>query len=496
MRNDYFESEEFREILDVYEDSLKTGVAPYLDIDDYSDIADYYMNSDNSSEAIKCVETGLSIYPDEPQLLLIKSGAYIYLHRFAEAEQIVESIPNGSSVGEVLYQKAQLQYALHDDTEKAEEMFTDWIAIERENTNNEEEDPVQRDEYIRDSYIHVITSLIELAPNHFYDEEVVKRWIELYLANFSPLGNFDSDLILADTVRAECLYDMVIKVYGNLLETNPYLYRGWTVLAAAQFTCNLPNDAMDSAEFALAIDPKDVDAMLTKAHCFIYRENYEDAAPLIEEYIKQTHDGSQWLALASCYSETNNTKAALKALQKAEIFFTRFSSDKDYYANACYEMADLYFSIGHLDMARKYIDKAVQLAPNQVEFNLLNATLRLAEGKFEEALPLFIDYVQQQEDVVTAILKIASRLLAFKLDSVALELLDIIERAPSKFDGEEKIYPYKAYIYIRKKDYKNAAHYIKLGAELCPDLTKWILNDYLPPGMSLERYYEIISERK
>ena len=93
MRNDYFDSDEFREILDVYEDSMKTGIAPYLDVDDYSDIADYYMNSDNSSEAIKCVETGLSIYPDEPQLLLIKSGAYIYLHRFAEAEQIVESIP-------------------------------------------------------------------------------------------------------------------------------------------------------------------------------------------------------------------------------------------------------------------------------------------------------------------------------------------------------------------------------------------------------------------
>ena len=496
MRNDYFDSDEFREILDVYEDSMKTGIAPYLDVDDYSDIADYYMNSDNSSDAIKCVETGLNIYPDEPQLLLIKSGAYIYLHRFDEAEQIVESISRGSSVSEVLYQKAQLQYALHDNTEKAEEMFADWIVMERENTNKEEEDPEQREEYIRDSYIHVITSLIELAPNHLYDEEVVKRWIELYVVNFSPLGNYDSDLILADTVRSECLYDMVIKVYTNLLETNPYLPHGWTILSAAQFTCNLVNDAMDSVEFALAIDPKDIDAMLTKAHCFIYRENYEDAAPLIEEYIKQTHDGSQQLALASCYVETENDTAALRALQKAEIFFTRYSADKDYYASACYEMADLYFALGRLDMARKHIDRAVLLAPDEVEFNLLSATLKLAEGKFEEALPLFISYIERQEDVVGAVLKITSRLIAFKLDTVALELLDIIERTSVNFDGYEKIYPYKAYIYLRKKDYKNAANYMKLGIELCPDFTQWILSDFLPAGMSLNRYYEIISTRE
>lgn len=495
MRNDYFDSEEFREILDVWEQSLQTGITPYLDVDDFSDIADYYMNSDNSAEAIRCVEAGLSLYPDEPQLLLIKSGAYIYLHRFAEAEEIVESLPPTDN-NEVLYQRAQLQYALHDNPVMAEEMFSDWITIERETSNYEEDDPEQREELNRDSYIHVITSFIELAPNHVYDEELVKRWIELYVVNFSPLGNYDSDLILADTVRSECLYDMVIKVYSNLLETNPYLSHGWTVLAAAQFTCNYIADAMDSVEFALAIDSRDTDAMLTKAHCLVYLENYADAIPLLEDYLKLTHDGSQQLALATCYVETDNEKAALRALQKAELFFTHFQSDKDFYAGACYEMADLYFCLNKFALARKYVDRAVRISPDDVEFNLLNGTLMLAEGRVGEAIPLFITYIQSQEDVVQAVLKIVSRLIVFRLDGVALELLGIVERTSSDSPGYVNIYPYKAYILLRKKDYQEAARYLKLSEKFCPQIAQRVLSEFIPVGMPLARYCELIAKRK
>ncbi len=495
MQNDYYDSDEFREILDVYEQSLRDGMTPYLDVDDYSDIADYYMNADNPSQAIACVESGLQIYPDEAQLLLIKSGAYIYLHRYEEAEQIVNSVDSPEN-NEVLYQQAQLQYALYDNSSKAEEMFTEWLTRERDEAMYEEENPEQREEYIRDNYIHVITSLIELTPLPTFDEEIVKRWVELYIVNFSPLGNYDSDLILADTVRGECLYDMVVKVYSNILETNPYLSHGWTVLSAAQFTCNDIDEALDSVEFALAIDPKDTDAMITKAHCLLCKQNYADATPLLEEYIRKTHDGSQQLALATCYMECHNDVAALRTLQKAEFFFVRYSEDKEYYAGACYDMADLYFCLDKLDMARKYIDRAIRLNPDNVEYNLLNATLMLAEGRIAEALPLFINYVESQKDVVEAVLKIVARLIMFNLDFVALELLDIAERTTETYLRHEQIYPYKALIYLRQKDYKHAAKYLELSNKLCPDVAQWVLSDQIPTGMSLERYCELISKRK
>ena len=493
MQNDYFDSDEFKEILDVYEDSLTRGSVPYLDVDDYADVADYYMNADMPEQAIGCVDRGLSIYPDEQQLLLIKSGAYIYLHRFAEAEEIVRSYDEGNN--EVLYQKAQLEYALYGNTNKAEEMFADWIRGEREYAQTEEEDELQREEYIRDSYIHVITSFIELTADGEYEEELVKRWIESYVVMFAPLGNYDSDLILADTVRSECLYDMVVKVYSSLLENNPYLKHGWTVLAAAQFTCNFIDDALESVEFALAIDPDDIDSILTKAHCLLSKECYAEAAELLEKYIRQSKDGSQQLALATCYVEKGDRVNALRSLQKAELYYNRYVSDKEYYASACYEIADLYFGLNKIDLARKYVDKALQIAPQEVEYQLLSATLMLAEGQVVDALPVFVSYIESQENVVEAVIKIVARLLVFSLDYVALDLLDVVERMQESYAGAEKIFPYKALIYIRQKDYPKASRYVKLSTERCRNLAEWLLAEYIPEGMSLERYSEWLGQR-
>ena len=40
--DEYFDSEEFRNILDNYEESAKSGYPLYMDADDLADIADYY----------------------------------------------------------------------------------------------------------------------------------------------------------------------------------------------------------------------------------------------------------------------------------------------------------------------------------------------------------------------------------------------------------------------------------------------------------------------
>ena len=94
-----------------------------------------------------------------------------------------------------------------------------------------------------------------------------------------------------------------------------------------------------------------------------------------------------------------------------------------------------------------------------------------------------------------ALLKVVARLIAFSLDSVALELLDIVERAPDIYEGIEQIYPYKALIYLRQKDYKLTSRYLNLGKEKCRDLTQWIFSDYIPQGMSLDRYCELMASR-
>lgn len=40
--DEYFDSKEFKEVLNSYEESIESGDTPFMDVDDLVDIADYY----------------------------------------------------------------------------------------------------------------------------------------------------------------------------------------------------------------------------------------------------------------------------------------------------------------------------------------------------------------------------------------------------------------------------------------------------------------------
>ena len=495
MKNEYYDSDEFKDILDTYEQSKRQGNTPYLDKEDFADVADYYLNADMPERCIECVDLGLELYPDSTTLLSLKSSALIYLHRYAEAEAIVETLD--SNIDEVFYQRAQLEYAHKGNVEKAEEMFTEWVNMEHpiysdDTDDTDEADETEREELRRDSYIHVITSFIELADDHQFDEELVKRWVEDYLVTFSPLGAYDSDLILADTVREEAMFDMVVKVYSKLLETNPYLNYGWTVLAAAQYTCEMYEEALESADFALAVNPEDWDSMLTKAHSLYSTNRHEEAIPYFEQYISHTKDQAQYLAYAVCLMNVGKKKKALSYLKKAEKFYEHYTDDKNFYADGCYEIAETYLALDHMEEAQRAIDKAVETRPDVPDFRLQKATVLLARGKLLSALSEFISYLSGNKDITAATLQVAARLILFHHENVAVKLMDAVETFVGDSYDTAYFYPYRALAYAQMNKFEEFMHNLKISVERCPDATKDVLGDMFPVDMNPRDYYRYL----
>ena len=62
---DYFNSNDFQELLHSYEASVASGDTLFLDADDFVDIADYYNYNDATDKAIEVVEQALELYPDD-----------------------------------------------------------------------------------------------------------------------------------------------------------------------------------------------------------------------------------------------------------------------------------------------------------------------------------------------------------------------------------------------------------------------------------------------
>lgn len=61
--NSYFESKEFKNILQQFEKSQTSGNPMFMDSDDFSDIAEYYFNHGDFKNAKKAVHVGLDIFP-------------------------------------------------------------------------------------------------------------------------------------------------------------------------------------------------------------------------------------------------------------------------------------------------------------------------------------------------------------------------------------------------------------------------------------------------
>ncbi|MBQ9362269.1 MAG: tetratricopeptide repeat protein, partial [Bacteroidaceae bacterium] len=288
----------------------------------------------------------------------------------------------------------------------------------------------------------------------------------------------------------ECLFDMVIQVYSKILETDPYIKYGWTVLAAAQYSCDQFDDALESADFALAINPNDTDSMLTKAHCLYTTNRYEEALPVFEQYVEKTNDIGQSLPYAICLISNQRNTEALQQLKKAEKFFSDFKDDKEYYATSCFEIADAYLALERVSEAERLIDIALTLYPKNAQYQLLKGTLLLTHGEIPEAMSMFVSYVEGMPDVIDATVQVVIRLLLYDLETIAIELINAVEKFGKIYPKLNHLYPYKALAYVRILKYEKFLVYLKKSQEQCPELAKEVLSALFPEDMNPKDYYQ------
>ncbi len=59
----YFQEEEFKKNLALYEQMLQGGQSVYLEADELTDIAEYYLVQNDTDKAMACIQYALNIHP-------------------------------------------------------------------------------------------------------------------------------------------------------------------------------------------------------------------------------------------------------------------------------------------------------------------------------------------------------------------------------------------------------------------------------------------------
>jgi len=493
LKNEYFDSDSFKELLNNYERSVENGEVLYLDPEDFADLADYYLTHDKPTLALKCIDAGLAIHMDDEDLLAVKSSACIFFHRYDEAEAILNRLPQ-TEIGSTYYQRAQIQYAKYGKVELAEEMFQEWM--DNDTKECEFSDDHEREDVARDNFIHVISTFVELADDHDYDPEVVKRWIEEYLVKFSPIGEYDADLILCDIVREEGMTDMIEKVYAAVLETNPYINMGWSVLAGAQNANGHVDKAIESCEFALAINPNDYDAMLSMAFSHYYSNRRVEALPWIEKYIEGTGDDSQFFPLGMCLMAAERLPEAIEALDKAlDYYHSIKETQPEVYQQAIREISEAYYGCECNEKALLCIDEALSLSPNDPDCLLMRGSILMSMNMMEDCVASYTDCLKNANDKIWYTMGIAARFTLNNQPDVALELLDTVDDYTENTESLQYLPAYRAFAYFHKQMPTEYLDNLKLACEQCPDCIEMLMLDYFPPTVRPQDYYSFTIER-
>ena len=89
---EYFNSEEFQEVLESYEAAEAAGETPMMDADDLVDLADYYTWQGDEERATDIIEQGLQFYPDHALLNVFMARRALMDNDFDEAQHYADNI--------------------------------------------------------------------------------------------------------------------------------------------------------------------------------------------------------------------------------------------------------------------------------------------------------------------------------------------------------------------------------------------------------------------
>lgn len=437
---------------------LQTKKSIYLDAEAFADIADYYLQKKNIDMADDCIRYALTLHPENTELNTLLARRKIDDGNIEGAKEIEARLPKNDYEVKMLHGELLI---IEMEVEKAEHFFRSQSKdMEDEEKNN---------------------LAVEVA-GMFLDYDYPKRAIN-WLKSI-PVEKYD---LRCKQMEAECYIDLeqfgkAITLLNEILDNNPYEVRTWSLLCEAQFISGQYEEAIQSCDFALAIDGENELALKTKASCFYEMHDYKEALKIFNVYNQLvTDDGLSIVFTAICLNHTMRPDDALALLKKAGIMYQQ---DSLHLQLIYTQMADAYSTIGKVDEAMEYIEKAVHFGTDSVKGNLMKADILLENGKDKEGLQILSEKMHEPNCDEDTYLHIAIILCKHGFYNSSYSILSELIEYPGI---DKSCYAYMALVQQQRGDRDSYLHYLEIAGREAPLDTKDIFGDEFP-GIPPQKY--------
>jgi len=465
--NKYYQSRHFQRLLHRYEKAVAEGHVPYLEADELTDIAEYYMTGKQDAKANQAIKAAIDMHPDsvDPQIFLARQK--MFYGQLDEARAIIDSITEQDDM-EVVYIRAEL-------------------LIKQGHADEASAFLLQQMEEMQDC---LDTFLYDCAAIFMdYDQwEKAREWLERLREAYPthprlPIMEAEIRMGLDD-------YENALPMLQEILDEEPYESEAWNLLAETYVALEMYPEALEAADFSLAINPQDSDALLMKANAYMSNEQTGAAIEHYTKYLEaQPDDLSVQISLCICYTSEERYKEVLPLLERAE-HYARKLPDREADLPQIYQMRAFALSrTGRYAEALAALKKARELGDNKEEwkYDLTEGDIHLQGKQAKKAEQSFATALSKSPEPGDTLFNIALTYSNAGYNEIAIDLLDDVWSIFGTQEGKFVV-PYLANCYLRMNDMKSFLEYLKLSPYCDRDATLYLFRDRFP-GIAPEDYY-------
>ena len=345
----YFDSQEFVELLNMYENMLSDGSSVYFDSMDIANIAEYYSMNGMLDKSDEVIEYGLRLHPSDSDILISKANNLLRRGLKNEARVLTESISDMDNQ-ELLYLKGEIELAF-DRSDDADAYFTQAVQMS-------DDDPGMLNDII-----------VKYMDNRNYD--LCQKWLDMALVLYPDSRNFielQADLYF-DTGQS----DTAIEWYNHLLDEFAYDTYYWDQLGRIYYEKNDYPKARECFEFIEAIEPDDKSARMMKASCLFNMEDWKGAYDIYKALLED--DPSSYTLLYYCgrclFEMEQNDMAYDKFMDTLAMLMLDDDVPQEMFVELYWYLAETARKTDNIDQAKSFIYQGLALEPDDEDLHEL-----------------------------------------------------------------------------------------------------------------------------
>lgn len=453
---EYFESKEFRETLRQYESALHEGGHVYMDADELTDIAEFYMIKMREEEANECIEIAIKLHPEatDPQVFIARQ--HLFHEQIEEARSVAGAIADQDD-REVKFLWAEI-HIKEGDTQKADNLLLNYYDTLTEDA---------------DLFLYDTAGVFM----DYEEWEYAEKWAKKLKTAFPDFKR--SDLLICDILVSCGKVKEAVPLLEEILNTDPYNVEAWNLLAEAESGQEHYKEALEAIDYLLAINEKHLRGQLIRAHCLYHLNRIKEAHEQYQAYLQlEPHDASALYLDAVTLTHLEQYGEAKKLLEQA----------KDVVEEGGPELCNIYLQIayilskeGNKEQALEAIEIAYTISgqDKDIDYDLLKGHIMLENKDIASAELCFESAMSKSDDIHSTQLMIAVSWAENEYYIKALDILNELMLSDME-DKNERCLPYLAYcthFIPGQPHYKELLHW---AAVYNPSLTEYLFSPIYP----------------